>query len=66
MSDNVGSLLKALRKQHKLTQLELAEILMTDQTVVSLLENNKMAMDMKYAKRLGEKFNVDYRLYYSG
>lgn len=56
--------LKELRKQHKLTQKQLADILFLDQTSISYWENGKTKPDFENQQLLADYFNVtiDYLL----
>lgn len=50
--------LKELRKQHHLTQKQLADILYVDQTAISYWENGKTNPDFEKQQKLAEIFHV--------
>ncbi|KTC84440.1 MULTISPECIES: helix-turn-helix domain-containing protein [Legionella] len=56
-----GLLLKGLRHREGLNQIELAKILNISQTNLSAMENGRRAIGKELAKRIGEKFKIDYR-----
>lgn len=56
-----GLLLKGLRHREGLSQIELAKILNITQTNLSAMENGRRAIGKELAKRIAEKFEVDYR-----
>lgn len=58
-----GLLLKGLRHREDLSQIELAKILNISQTNLSAMENGRRAIGKELAKRIAEKFEVDYRTF---
>lgn len=56
-----GLLLKGLRHREGLSQIELARILNISQTNLSAMENGRRAIGKELAKRIAEKFEIDYR-----
>lgn len=56
-----GLLLKGLRHREGLSQIELAKILNISQTNLSAMENGRRSIGKELAKRIAEKFEVDYR-----
>ena len=58
-----GLLLKGLRHREGLSQIELAKILNITQTNLSAMENGRRAIGKELAKRIAEKFEVDYRTF---
>lgn len=59
-----GSRLKKLRKENRLTQIELAKILFIDDTSISKYENGKVTPENGLMQRIADYFNVsiDYLL----
>jgi DNA-binding XRE family transcriptional regulator len=60
---NPAMMLRGLRGKEDITQQELAERLGITQTMVSDLESGKRPISLKMAKRIGEAFNVPYKLF---
>ncbi len=58
-----GLLLKGLRHKEGLSQIELAKILNISQTNLSAMENGRRAIGKEFAKRIAEKFDIDYRYF---
>ena len=58
-----GLLLKGLRHREDLSQIELAKILNISQTNLSAMENGRRAIGKELAKRISQKFEVDYRIF---
>lgn len=58
-----GLLLKGLRHREGLSQIELAKILSISQTNLSAMENGRRSIGKELAKRIAEKFEVDYRTF---
>ncbi|WP_133139516.1 helix-turn-helix domain-containing protein [Legionella genomosp. 1] len=58
-----GLLLKGLRHREDLSQIEMAKILNISQTNLSAMENGRRAIGKELAKRIAEKFKVDYRTF---
>lgn len=56
-------LLKGLRHREGLSQTEFAKIIGVTQTNLSAMENKRRAIGKEVAKRIAEKFGVDYRLF---
>ena len=56
-----GLLLKGLRHREGLSQIELARILNISQTNLSAMENGRRPIGKELAKRIAEKFEIDYR-----
>lgn len=54
-------LLKGLRHREGLSQNEFAKILNISQTNLSAMENGRRAIGKELAKRIAEKFKIDYR-----
>lgn len=61
---SLGSRLKELRKEKKLTQADLAKIFSLGESTISFYENNKRTPDFELLKRIAVFFNVsiDYLL----
>ena len=55
--------LHGLRGREDLTQAELAARLGVSQNAISELENGKRPISTKMAKRLGEEFNLPYKVF---
>lgn len=55
---NLGTIIQALRRLHKLTQQELADKLQVERPYLSALENNHCDPSLKLLKKLGDIFNV--------
>lgn len=55
--------LRALRGREDLTQAELAARLGVSQNAISEMENGKRPISTKMAKRLGEEFNLPYKVF---
>lgn len=58
-----GLLLKGLRHREGLSQIEFAKILNITQTNLSAMENGRRPIGKEIAKRVAEKFEVDYRTF---
>lgn len=58
-----GVMLKGCRYREGLTQKSLASALELKQNHISEMENGKRPIGKAMAKRLGEFFNIDYRLF---
>ena len=56
-----GLLLKGLRHREGLSQIELAKILNISQANLSAMENGRRVIGKELAKRIAEKFEIDYR-----
>ena len=54
--------LRGLRGREDLTQAELAARLGVSQNAISEMENGKRPISTKMAKRLGEEFNLPYKV----
>lgn len=57
-----GVLLKGLRHKEGLSQIEFAKIIGITQTNLSAMENERRAIGKEIAKRIMNRFGVDYRL----
>lgn len=55
--------LRGLRGREDLTQAELAARLGVSQNAISEMENGKRPISTKMAKRLGEEFNLPYKVF---
>lgn len=55
--------LRGLRGKEDITQAELAVRLGVSQNAVSEMESGKRPISMKMAKRLGEEFNLPYKVF---
>ena len=55
--------LRGLRGSEDLTQAELAARLGVSQNAISEMENGKRPISTKMAKRLGEEFNLPYKVF---
>jgi DNA-binding XRE family transcriptional regulator len=58
-----GLLLKGLRHREGLSQIEFSKALNISQTNLSAMENGRRTIGKELAKRIAEKFNVDYRYF---
>ncbi|WED42226.1 helix-turn-helix domain-containing protein [Legionella cardiaca] len=58
-----GLLLKGLRHREGLSQNEFSKILNISQANLSAMENGRRTIGKELAKRIAEKFEVDYRLF---
>ncbi len=58
-----GLLLKGLRHREGLSQIEFSKMLNISQTNLSAMENGRRSIGKEFAKRIAEKFNVDYRYF---
>lgn len=58
-----GLLLKGLRHKEGLSQIEFAQAMGMTQSNLSALENGRRAIGKEIAKRISERFGVDYRLF---
>ena len=58
-----GVLLAGLRHREGLTQREFAAILNITQTNLSAMENGKRNIGKELAKRIANKFKLDYRIF---
>jgi DNA-binding XRE family transcriptional regulator len=56
-------LLKGLRHREGLSQIEFSKLLNISQTNLSAMENNRRTIGKELAKRIAEKFGVDYRIF---
>lgn len=56
-----GLLLKGLRHREGLSQIEFSKILNITQTNLSAMENGRRPIGKEIAKRVAEKFDIDYR-----
>ena len=56
--------LKTLRKKHKLTRKELGELVEVGTSTIAMIENGTNYPSVKLAKRLGELFGVDWKIFY--
>lgn len=61
---NMGKVIRDLRKEHKITQSQLAEAINSTQDTISLWELNKSCPDAFYIVKLAKYFSVsaDYLL----
>ena len=55
--------LRGLRGRDDITQAELADRLGVSQNAISEMENGKRPISTKMAKRLGEEFNLPYKVF---
>lgn len=55
--------LRGLRVKEDITQAELAEKLAISQNMVSDMESGKRNISLKMAKRIGETFNLPYKIF---
>ncbi len=55
--------LRGLRGKEGITQVALAKKLDITQTMVSDMESGKRAISLKMAKRIGEVFNMSYKIF---
>lgn len=60
---NPAMMLRGLRGKEDITQSELAAKLGISQNMVSDMESGKRNISLKMAKRIGETFNVPYKLF---
>lgn len=60
---NPAMMLRGLRGKEDITQAELAAKLDISQNMVSDMESGKRNISLKMAKRIGEAFNVPYKLF---
>lgn len=58
-----GLLLRGLRHREGLSQIELAKILNISQANLSAMEKGRRTIGKELAKRIAEKFEVDYRCF---
>jgi plasmid maintenance system antidote protein VapI len=58
-----GMVLRGLRGKEDLTQAEFAKRLGISQHHVSEMENNRRKIGLEMAKRIGEAFNVSYKIF---
>ena len=56
-------LLKSLRIKESMTQTEFADAIGITQANLSAMENGRRAIGKDIAKRIAEKFGVDYRIF---
>ena len=56
--------LKKLRKDRNLTQKDIATILGVSQNCYSMLENGLRSLTVKYAKKLGILYNINWWLFF--
>ena len=54
-----GEVLRSLRKQHHLTQSELAKALQVAESAVSMWERGRRRPDMEMMERIADYFKVD-------
>ena len=57
-----GVLLKGLRRKEGLSQIEFAKMIGVSQNNLSAMENGRRSIGKEIAKRIAEKFGVDYRI----
>lgn len=57
--ENIGNLIKTLRKEKNLTQKELADLLGVTYQAVSKWENGKNIPDIAILKKISEEFHID-------
>jgi len=55
---SLGKKLKEIRKQHHLSQRDMSERLLMDQSTYSRYENDKSALNLDIIKRIVTEFNV--------
>jgi DNA-binding XRE family transcriptional regulator len=55
--------LRGLRGKEDITQVELAERLGISQNMVSDMESGKRNISLKMAKRIGEEFQISYKVF---
>jgi transcriptional regulator with XRE-family HTH domain len=60
---NPAMALRGLRVREDITQVELAARLGVSQNVISEMETGKRPISQKMAKRLGEKFDLPYKVF---
>lgn len=60
---NPAMMLRGLRGKEDITQAELAEKLGISQNMVSDMESGKRTISLKMAKRIGETFNMPYKIF---
>ena len=60
---NPAMMLRGLRGKEDITQAELAERLGISQNMVSDMESGKRNISLKMAKRIGETFNMPYKIF---
>ncbi|QMT62086.1 helix-turn-helix domain-containing protein [Legionella sp. PC997] len=58
-----GLLLRGLRHREGLSQIEFSKTLNITQTNLSAMENGRRPIGKELAKRIAEKFQVDYRIF---
>ena len=65
MSSNeiAGGLLKTARKNAKLTQAKLSELIGTQKEALSAIEHGKRPISTVMAKKLGKALNMDYHVF---
>jgi transcriptional regulator with XRE-family HTH domain len=51
--------IKKIRKSAKMNQLQFAELLNTDQNIVSALENGKQKISFRMLKKITDKYNLN-------
>lgn len=54
--------LKELRRSRNVTQVELSEAIKLSQAEISQIENEKIPMTIKSAKKIGEFFGLDWKM----
>lgn len=64
MKNTICSRLKEFRNKNYKTQVEFAEIIGVHVNTYQLYETNKLDLPVKYAKKLGKYFGVDWWLLY--
>ena len=57
--------LKKLRKNKNLTQVDVAKELGVSQHMYSMIENDIRKLSVKYAKKLGALYGIDWWLFYA-
>ena len=62
-SGEPGVLLRGLRYREGLSQIEFAKKLNVSQTNLSAMENGRRAIGKELAKRIGDIFGLDYRVF---
>lgn len=62
-SGEPGMLLRGLRYREGLSQIEFASRINISQTNLSAIENGRRHIGKELAKRIGEIFGIDYRLF---
>lgn len=60
---NTALNLRGLRNREGLTQLQFGQAIGVEQSNISKMERGKRQIGAKIAKRIGEIFDIDYRLF---